>query len=136
MRQMLLLMAGFSMIFAGCGSETKKSGGNASSEPSALEKVTGTVTFNNVPVKAGTITFEPEGGKSAVGKIVDGKIQDVTTNSAGDGAPVGDLKVGIATPDGAKPDSEIPKMYSIPSTSGLTATVKKGGPNELKFELK
>jgi hypothetical protein len=92
----------------------------------------------------------------------DGKFT-LTTYQAGDGVPEGDYVISIMkvetpkrhegsgnvdspdyvpppeTPEDALPPAEkhlLPKKYGNPAQSGLTHTVKSGGPNEPKFELK
>lgn len=128
-------------LLAGCGGPN-------------LAKVTGTVTYDDKPLAQGTIHFETPGARPATGKIVDGKIVEVTTYTTGDGVPVGSHKVAIyslegggaggaknpgdasAGPAAMQTTSLIPTKYNDPEKSGLTAEVKSGGANELKFELK
>jgi hypothetical protein len=129
------------VVLVGCG-------GNP---PTA--EVTGTVTYDGRPLKEGTIIFEAPGARPASGKIVDGKIVEVTTFKPGDGAPIGNHKVAIQsvkTSEAAAPQdpgqatpkagymgstSLIPEVYGNPETSGLTATIKEGT-NAVTFELK
>ncbi len=106
----------------------------------SLGSVEGTVTFQGKALPEGTITFVPEKGRSAVGQIKDGKIVDVTCFEANDGAPVGNVKVGIrsytkqAEDSTARSKSLIPEGYGDPEKSNLKAEIKSGN-NELKFDL-
>jgi len=114
-------------LLAGCGG-----GGFA--------PVAGTVTYKNEPLKEGSIAFHPEKGRPAHGKIRDGKIVEVTTETAGDGARVGPVRVTIQAVTGgsdmyAKHKSLVPDKYGDPSKSGLTAEIKPDA-NDLKFDLK
>lgn len=112
---------------AGCGGES-------------LTPVTGTVHYKGQPLKEGSITFLPEKGRPATGKIVDGQIVEVTTNQANDGVPAGKHKVTITSIEGGKDmyaptKSRIPEKYAVAEQSGLTADIGPGK-NELKFDLK
>jgi hypothetical protein len=102
--------------------------------------VTGTVTYKGTPLAQGTITFTPEEGRVAFGKIKDGKIVEVTTHTLDDGAAKGRNRVSIrsiSNPDDmyAKQVSLIPEKYGDPNTSGLTAELASGT-NELSFDLR
>lgn len=126
------------VVVAGCGSN--------------LAQVSGTVSYDGKPVEQGSIIFETTGARPATGKIVGGKIVEVTTNRPGDGAPPGSHKVAIhafassgsavtANPGDAtgiasmQTKSLIPTKYNNPATSGLTVELKPGK-NEVNFELK
>ena len=98
------------------------------------------MTHKDQPLKSGIIGFHPEKGRSATGKIVDGKIVDVTTYDPNDGVPTGKLKVTVAVPTGGietKADAKpaISLKYTDPNKSGLTATVEPGKKNVLDFKL-
>jgi hypothetical protein len=114
------------VLLAGCGA------GHA--------KVSGKVTYNGQPLKQGSITFLPAGGgRPANGKIKDGEIVELTTETLNDGVQTGSYKVtirSISNPDNmyASQKSLIPDRYGDPAKSGLTADIKRGT-NELKFEL-
>ena len=111
--------------------------------------VQGTVLYQGKPLPYGTISFQPQAGPPAMGKIqADGSFT-LSTYGNGDGAIVGPHKVLItatATDAGTAPaadsntemragQSVIPTKYSSFSTSGLTAEVATGGANEFVFEL-
>jgi hypothetical protein len=105
-----------------------------------LAPVSGAVTYNGRPLARGRITFHPEQGRSASGKIVDGKITEVTTVTLGDGAVVGRHKVQICSfvrePQGMElVPWAIPERYGNVATSGLTAEVIAGKQNAFPFEL-
>lgn len=132
------LLALFGLI--GCGSSTVP--------------ISGTVIYDGKPLKQGTIIFEAEGVRPANGKIVDGKIVEVTTFKTGDGVAPGNHKVAIQAVEemgsaitknpGDSPTggnymggkSLLPAKYGNPAQSGLTATVTAGGENNFTFELK
>jgi len=123
--------------------------------------VEGVITFNGEPVSSATITFNPQGteGQSAVGFSNEKGVYKLTTQGGKDegGAIPGDYLVTISKSDvpiipldqanynqqttqttapGVAPkyNAILPKKYNDPSTSGLTATVKKGK-NTIPFEL-
>ncbi len=126
-RYSVLLIA--SVLLAGCGSDGP-----------ALGTVEGTVTYDGQPLEQGTIVFHPAKGRPAHGKIENGRIIEVTTLQAGDGANVGPNKVAIQSVQrsadmNVQSKSLIPGRYGNPNQSGLTADIKQGGPNELTFEL-
>lgn len=120
--------------------------------------VAGDVTFAGDAVTEGAIVFEVAGSRSASGKIVDGKITEVTTYDSGDGVPVGLASIAVhafvvktssATAELAHPGdlasndldsymgvskSLIPDRYNDPATSGLTFRVERGT-NNIVLEL-
>ncbi len=121
----------------GCGSERPP-----------LAKVKGVVTFAGVPIKDGAIVFEVPGRRSASGKIIDGKIAEVTTYDNGDGVPVGVAGVAVHAFSLERPvptaeasgssdhdgghgknymdvsESVIPVQFNNPATSGLTVKIE------------
>jgi len=143
----LLCVAGL-IVSSGCGG----------SDRAPLGKVTGTVNYRGQPIKAGTIIFEVPGARPATGKIVDGKITEVTTHDPNDGVPVGTAKIAVSAaqaPQSAAPaagadpgsykvganymdsgaQSLIPPKYNNTASSGLTAEIKKGE-NTVTLDLK
>jgi len=105
-----------------------------------LAPVSGTVTYNGQPLARGRIVFFPDKGRPASGKILDGKILEVSTFDQGDGAMVGHHKIQIASfvrePRGMEiVPWAIPEHYGKAATSDLTAEIIAGKPNELRLEL-
>ncbi|MDR1494039.1 MAG: hypothetical protein LBT05_15155 [Planctomycetaceae bacterium] len=121
-------------------------------------KVTGTVTHKGKPLAQGTIIFEVDGRRPATGKIVDGKIIDVTTFKPNDGVSIGTAKIAITSKEEIKEEnvatdnpgsggglgdnymgmgakSLIAPHYGAPSTSNLTTVVEKGKENVIILEL-
>ena len=128
----ILAGAWLSLTLIGCAPAEK-------AEP-PKSKVTGKITFNNQPVKEGSVVFEnKEEGHLASGVIKDGAF----TLPA---APIGKYKVFVTPPpappssDPAKPNpppdpADIPKKYRDVATSDLTAEVKAGD-NTVTLEMK
>ena len=125
--------------------------GCSQSDRSPLGKVSGTVSYRGRPIASGTLIFEVRGARSAYGKIVAGKIAEVTTYKTGDGAPLGQAAIAVfaTEPDASAPNppgpgdnnqgylsgkSVIPAKYSDPSTSGLTHEIIAGD-NNLTLDL-
>ncbi len=119
------------LVVLGCGGSDK----------AKLAPVSGTVTYKDAPLKNGSITFLPESGRSAGGKIVDGQITEVTTYDIGDGSPIGTHKVIITSVESkgegtqAVTKSLIPAKYGDRVKSGLTATIEAGKKNVVDFKL-
>jgi len=137
------------LLTTGCGSNRL-----------ATARVAGVVTWNGKPVEAGTITFYPEKGRPASGRIQPDGSYTLTTFNAGDGAILGAHRVTIeatavtsAEPSPKSSDEEVrqvlsgtshrgkpavrwlaPKKYSSLETTPLTAEVKPG-PNTINFDL-
>ncbi|QDU59435.1 hypothetical protein Pan216_02630 [Planctomycetes bacterium Pan216] len=102
--------------------------------------VSGTVTYNGDPLREGVITFHPDNGRAAYGRIKNGHIVDVTTFREGDGALPGHHRVVIeaSTEDPNDPFnsfSMLPIEYASPGTSGLEAELTSARGNTLSFEL-
>jgi hypothetical protein len=121
-------------------------------------KVTGTVTYQGKPLATGTIVFEIDGNRPATGKVVDGKIVDVSTYEKNDGVSIGKAKIAIMAREDVQetiaengdpsasrvPSSNymglggkllLPPHYGNPATSNLTATIEKGKENSVILEL-
>lgn len=127
---------------AGCGSADR-----AETAPAS-----GVVLQDGNPLAgAGVTLFPKEGGRSANGLTDENGRFVLTTYESGDGAIPGEHQVAI-TAAGAdevpevipedydyakagKSSVSVPPKYSDPNNSGLTATIKSGQENELKFEL-
>ena len=135
------------LFTSGCGSNR-----------APLGTIQGTVRYNGQPIAEGQILFEVAGARPAQGRILDGRIVDVTSYDSGDGAPVGLARIAVfATPPSVSlytssgsvaPDdgsatgrgpgpggqSLIPARYNDLETSGLGHELV-AGPNELTLEL-
>jgi hypothetical protein len=115
------------------------------------EPISGTVTFDNSPLKGGSIQFLPEqsaGGISSGGVITDGRFQVAKA----DGPIPGKYKVmifaeggrgamkradeapGRPEPAAMGPAGLIPLRYNFQTE--LTADVKAGGPNDFTYDLR
>lgn len=131
------------LILTGCG------GGPTDTPP--LAKVKGTVTLDGKPLTSGSVQLTPDKNRGTKGRMALGNINEdgsfeLMTIRAGDGAQVGYHLVAIECyessdfdpnqPVNQSPKSLIPKRYTDPKTSQLTAEVKAGEENTLKFELK
>ena len=105
-----------------------------------IASVEGTVTYRGQPLKRGQIIFEPQGNRSALGKIVDGEIVEVTTFETGDGAVVGNHRVALYSfvrePRGMEiVPSVIPQRYNRPDESDITVTIEPGKTNKIDIVL-
>jgi hypothetical protein len=142
----IALLAAF---LVGCGSKLPPG-----AKPT--KKVTVTVTYKGAPVDGAVVTFvNVDGPPSANGRTdAQGKTQ-LKTYVDGDGATLGQHKVIVEKseavggqtigPEDPKYDPNappptikhhVPQKYGSIATSGLTAEVKDGSPNEFSFELK
>jgi hypothetical protein len=106
--------------------------------------VSGTVTLDGKSLTGGTITFFPEQGKMASGRIQPDGTFTLTTYQSGDGAITGKCRAAIAVLVGGGEENEdkpversaLPRKYSSPETSGLEYEVTANGPNNFQLELK
>lgn len=114
-----------------------------------VAKVTGVVRLNGEPVPAGIVIFQSEDGtENVMANLEQGKFELKTHDAAG--IRPGKYKVAIKPPppkydsppladaainDPRPLDTTIPAKYYALETSGLTAEVKLGQPNELAFDL-
>jgi len=106
--------------------------------------VTGTVKFQGKPVIGANVFFVPEKGPRAIGDTDSQGRFRLMTSRPGDGAVPGEFKVGVTkfVPDPEKKDdpvpatkNELPDKFSNPTTSGFTAKVESGKPNDFLFEI-
>jgi hypothetical protein len=120
----------FALCCFGCGNQSRLSG---------LVPVEGVVLYKGQPLADATVSFDPGNPelRSAVGITdAEGKFVMMTLNPK-DGAAPGKYKVAIAKYDDKNKSLTllIPRKYTIPTQSGLTATVPAKGVKDLKFEL-
>ena len=120
--------------------------GGARGKMPELGKVNGKVTYNGKPVTKGTVSFVPTspGRRNATGTLDPNGYYKLQTETAGDGAELGDYDVTIFSHDEpildykpkvpVKPQPLVPTKYENPKTSGLKRTVKSGS-NTFDFEL-
>jgi hypothetical protein len=108
--------------------------------------VQGKVTYQGQPVPKGTVTFQPDGGRPAVGDIQPDGTYRLSTFGDKDGAVAGNHKVMIiantgdptkmpSTPGYVTPKDLIPKKYGDVKTSGLEIAVSKDK-KDYDFDLK
>jgi hypothetical protein len=132
-----LIVGVVAILIAGCSSEGM--------EHPPTYSVTGKVTYKGETVPKGGISFHGGEGRPASGKIQPDGTYSLSTFSEGDGAVAGHYTVSIVANEadttkmprpGEKPPKDlVPKKYSRPETSGLTADVEKKA-NEVNFDLK
>jgi hypothetical protein len=81
--------------------------------------VSGTVSYNGLPLASGNIIFVPTGqtGQQAAGPIIGGKYA-LSTFATSDGALPGAYAIAIVS-------SSVPARYQSQTTSGLTALIQK-----------
>ncbi|QDV50685.1 carboxypeptidase regulatory-like domain-containing protein [Gimesia fumaroli] len=116
-----------------------------------LARVKGKVTLDGQPLTSGSVQFTPDKNRGTTGRMALGNINEdgtfeLMTIRAGDGAQVGYHLVAIESyestafdpnqPVNQAPKSLIPKRYTDPKTSELTAEVKSGEDNFFTFDLK
>jgi hypothetical protein len=111
-----------------------------------MARVTGKVTYQGKPVMKGTVTFVTSipHGRNASGLLDPNGFYRLQTETAGDGAELGDYKVTVYAHDEQildykpkvpiKVERRTPVKYEDPKSSELKATVKSGS-NEFNFEL-
>lgn len=124
-----------SFTLPGCGSSTAKT--------DDLRQVTGTVTYDGMPLTSGFVTFMPAGetGNSATGDLDSSGGYSLSTRSPRDGVQPGSYKVAVTSweisPEmGQEGVSAIPKKYFDANKSGLTATVTDESDQTIDFEIK
>ncbi|QDT42605.1 hypothetical protein Pan241w_26910 [Gimesia alba] len=116
-----------------------------------LARVNGKVMLDGKPLPSGSVQFTPDKNRGTTGRMALGNINEdgtfeLMTIRSGDGAQVGYHLVAIESyasaafdpnqPVNQAPKSLIPKHYTDPETSELTAEVKSGEENFLLFDLK
>jgi hypothetical protein len=148
MRVGMCLLAGVIVTGLGCG-------------PSGPDRpktypVTGVVTYKGEPVAGANLNFQLADGSGYAMAITDASGRySLQTFEPGDGAVPGEYHVGITkydqsvvvddmSDDDYRPPEEqqhvvaagnqLPAKYSVPQTSGLTASVKEQ-PNTFNFDL-
>ncbi|SRR5579883_148575 len=107
-----------------------------------LTKVTGTVSYDGVPLTNGSISFVSESGRENAAGMIDAHGEyTLSTHRPGDGVAPGTYRVCIAsfeTPPEMKPHSgkrAIPERYFDVRHSGLTATVENRRAQVINFTL-
>jgi len=113
--------------------------GCTASDAPKTAPVSGTVTMDGKPLAGASVTFFPTSkGPMATGNTNEKGEFTLMTNHPGDGAPVGTHRVAIGNAEEGRRRSgpNIPDRYGQPGTSGLTAEVKPGQKNVVRFELK
>ncbi|MBI3411217.1 MAG: hypothetical protein HY040_23020 [Planctomycetes bacterium] len=118
-------------------------------KPAPLVRVSGKVSYKDVPLPGGTIAFAPDVGQGGSGPIahgkilVDGSFQLLTGETQG-AAPgfyrvtVTSLAAGGGQASGERfviPPSLIPERYRDPELSHLTCEIKAGRSNTINFNL-
>lgn len=115
------------LILPGCG------GGQP------VAPVEGKVTYKGVPLKFGSVTFQPEIGPRALGLIQPDGTFRLSTHGNSDGAIVGTHRVRIVCAEHQNPElqktaeaaegmcsrSLIPEKYTFPETSGFQVEVRE-----------
>lgn len=134
---------GLAVLLAGCG------GGPA--RPAAVP-AKGKVSLKGQPVGGALVVFHPkapgrEQAEKPFATTKDDGTFALTVYEEGDGAPEGDYGVTVVWNKAAKAakmslggeggggTDQLGGRYADPRNPKLTATVKKGGPNEFAFEL-
>jgi hypothetical protein len=110
-----------------------------------LQKVSGVVTLDGVPVTRGTVQFQPDSSQGASGPSAngtigpDGRYELVTAGQPG--AVIGKHQVLVEARAEPKDETDtlpaplVPEKYFTFSTSGLTKEVTAAAPNEINLEL-
>lgn len=146
----LVGMCIIAVVGLGCG------GGGETGPQLELGRASGVVTLDTQPLEGVVVTLYPNaGGVPASGRTdAQGKFR-LTTKEPNDGAVVGHHTVAITdpaeptvestgentsaeaydVPDPSKMSGKVPAIYTQALNSGLSAEIKPGSNDQLKFEL-
>lgn len=102
-------------ILSGCGDVA------LATTRSTMAPVKGTVTYKGQPLTAGSIAFEPDGGREAHGSIGPDGSFSLTTFEADDGALPGTHRVAIRGAAGKR--AKLPLKYGGFASSGIEVEV-------------
>jgi hypothetical protein len=113
-----------------------------------LAPVEGTISVAGKPLASGRIVFQSDTQRPAYGRVVDGRIVEVTTYETGDGAALGRHSVGIQSQiddDTLMSDpvraaalmreSAIPPRYHQSATSGLEVEILPRRMNTIDIDI-
>jgi hypothetical protein len=151
-----LALSLLTVLGAGCGGPERPN----------MAPVSGVVSFQGQPLAGAQVSFHNDKSPRVASGVTDaqGKFT-LTTFDPGDGAIIGEHRVSIAKLQGASELSsasaadptaaygsgmaaaasgkmstlqknELPAKFANPTSSGLTVTVTKEGPNEFPFDIK
>jgi len=124
-------------VVAGCGSGRPD-----------LVPVSGKVLYKGAPLGFGSVVFQPENGRSAIGKIQPDGTFTLGTYSASDGARPGRHRVTVSCYDGQQPGREsagdglalgkplVPVRYANADTSGIEIVIEDDGSDSVVIELR
>lgn len=120
------------LSLAGCGSE-----------PAQLSPVRGTVYFQGLPLRGGTIVFAPDATRGGRGALARAEIQNdgtyVLRTEDKPGAIAGWHRVTVLAVQpidaGSGRKLTVPRKYSDPELSGLVYEVKMEMPNTIDLRL-
>jgi hypothetical protein len=117
------------LLFSCCGC------GSGSGALPSLIPVKGKVTYKGQPLSKGIIRFEPDGyGRMASGMIQSDGTFVLSTLGKDDGVVAGLHKVSVSDTGAVSKKELIPKKYTQPATSKLTAEVDNEH-TEFTFDL-
>ena len=127
----LIVLLGLGLFFLGC-----------SKSYIGYYPVTGMVFYNDKPVTAGVVMFQPPSGPPASGQIQPDGSFELETYGRAFGARTGANQVRISHREMKQDGGELalgkyllPERYSQFSTSGLNAEVKAGENEPFEFRL-
>lgn len=82
-------------------------------------KTIGKVTYKNVPLKFGSIIFQPEAGRVASSVIKPDGTFELGTNKPGDGAIVGKHRVRVVSTSTQNPNFQVKDGQEMPTGKSL-----------------